>query len=137
MAVELAGEQALRWAVAARIRIFAGCLLLCIAGCASTPQRAAQSTVGCAEVVLAALPAGLTNPEKHCLASAGIATHCSRFEAWLLGYGKEIRDVFGDGDSSWEDLDANRIGRRCAATHDGPDALIECCQQAREALHLR
>lgn len=122
--------QTLRCAVAARIRNFTSCLLLCIAGCASTPQRAAPSAVGCAEAVLATLPAGLTDPEKHCVASAGIAMHCSRFEAWLAGYGKEIRDAFGDGDASWADLHADRIGRRCAATQDRPDALIECCRQA-------
>jgi hypothetical protein len=127
------GGRALRWAVAARIRICMGCLLLCITGCASPPQRAAPSTVGCAEAVLATLPAGLTDPEKHCVASAGIAVHCSQFEAWLAGYGKEIRDAFGDGDASWADLDANRIGRRCAATHDTPEALIECCRQALPA----
>lgn len=107
-----------------------GCLLLCIAGCASTAQRAAPSTVSCAEVVLAALPAGLTDPEKHCVASAGIAMRCSGFEAWLLGYSKEIRDAFGEDDASWDDLGANRTGRRCAATRPGPDALIDCCRQA-------
>ena len=58
---------------------------------------------------------------------------CSRFEAWLAGFGKEIRDAVGDGDASWQDLDADRIGRRCAATHDGPDAQIECCRQALPA----
>ena len=117
----------------ARINVLAGGLMLCIAGCTSMPQRAAPSTVGCAQVVLDALPAGLTDPEKHCVASAGIANHCSRFEAWLLGYAKEIRDAFGDGDASLADLDADRIGRRCAATHDRPDALIGCCQQTLQS----
>jgi hypothetical protein len=41
-----------------------------MAGCASTPQRAGLSTVGCAEAVLATLPAGLTDAEKHCVALA-------------------------------------------------------------------
>lgn len=76
------------------------------------------------------LPGGLTDPEKHCLASAGIVRQCSRFEAWLAGWGKEIRDAFGPGDASWEDLRADRAGRHCASMHDETDALIECCRQA-------
>ena len=80
-----------------------------------------------------ALPAGLTDPEKHCVASAGIATHCSQFEAWLLGYAKELRDAFDDGDASLEDLVADRVGRRCAAAQAGPEALIECCRQSLPA----
>jgi hypothetical protein len=128
--------HALRCAVAARIGIWTICLLLGLAGCASTPERAAQSSVGCAKAVVAALPAGLTDPEKHCVASAGIAVRCSRFEAWLAGWGKEIEDTFGHGDASWEDLGADRMGRRCASTHNEPDALIECCRQALTARDL-
>jgi len=103
-------------------------LLPCLAGCVSAPDRAAQSTVACAEAVVTALPAGLTDPEKHCLASAGIVQRCSRFEAWLAGWGKEVEDAFNDGDASWEDLVADRAGRRCASSHDGTDALLECCR---------
>jgi len=80
--------------------------------------------------VVATLPAGLTDPEKHCLASAGIVQRCSRFEAWLAGWGKEIEDAFGRGDASWADLVADRAGRRCAATHEGPEALLACCRDA-------
>ena len=79
------------------------------------------------------MPAGLTDPEKHCVASAGIAMHCSRFEAWLLGYGKELRDALGSGDAAWADVGANRIGRRCAAIHVTPDALIDCCRRSLPA----
>jgi hypothetical protein len=92
-----------------------------------------MSTVGCARAVVAALPAGLTDPEKHCVASAGIVQHCSRFEAWLAGWGKEVQDTFGHGDASREDLIADRAGRRCASTHDSPDELIECCRRALAA----
>jgi len=115
-----------------RTRTWTGCLLLCLAGCTSTPpERAAESTVGCVAAVVAALPVGLTDPEKHCVASGGIVQRCSRFEAWLAGWGKEIEDAFRHGDASWEDLVADRAGRRCAtATLDGNDALIECCRQA-------
>ncbi|MCJ7453192.1 MAG: hypothetical protein MUO39_12060 [Steroidobacteraceae bacterium] len=119
--------------MAVRIGIWTGCLLLVLAGCTSTSQRAAPSTVGCAEAVVATLPAGLTDPEKHCVASASIVQRCSRLEAWLAGWGKEVQDAFGDGDASWDDLAANRIGRRCASTGDGTDALIECCRQALAA----
>jgi hypothetical protein len=116
--------------VAARIAIPATCLLLCLAGCASGPQRPATSSVGCAQAVVARLPPGLTDAELHCVASAGIARQCSPLEAWLAGWGKEARDALGGGDASREDLDANRIGRRCAPGPGGPDALIECCRQA-------
>lgn len=79
---------------------------------------------------MAALPSGLTDPEKHCVASAGIVRYCSRFEAWLAGWGKELQDAAGGGDASWEDLVADRAGRRCASNHAGADAVIDCCQQA-------
>lgn len=119
--------------MAVRIGFWTGCLLLALAGCASTPERPAASTVGCADAVVATLPAGLTDPEKHCVASAGIVQRCGRFEAWLAGWGKEVQDAFGDGDASWDDLAANRIGRRCASAGDGTDALIDCCRQALAA----
>lgn len=113
--------------------ISAACLVvLGLAGCAASPERAAPSTVGCAQAVVAALPPGLDDPEKHCLASAGIALRCSRFEAWLAGWGKEARDAFDGGDPSREDLEANRIGRRCA-NHAGDavdgGAMLECCRR--------
>jgi hypothetical protein len=79
---------------------------------------------------VAALPGGLTDTEKHCVASAGITQRCSRFEAWLAGWAKEIEDTFSHGDASWDDLDADRMGRRCASTHDEPGALVECCRRA-------
>lgn len=118
--------------MAVRIGTWAGGLLLCLAGCASNPERPAVSTVGCAEAVVAALPAGLTDPERHCVVSAGIAQRCSRFEAWLAGWGKEVRDAFGHGDASWADLQADRAGRRCAAAEGGTDALVDCCRQVLE-----
>jgi hypothetical protein len=92
----------------------------------------APSTVGCAQAVVAALPPGLTDPEKHCLASAGIALRCSRLEAWLAGWGKEAGDALGGGDPSLEDVEANRIGRRCAdgAGETGDTgALLACCRR--------
>jgi hypothetical protein len=103
-----------------------------LAGCAASPERPAPSTVGCAQAVVAALPPGLNDPEKHCLASAGIAVRCSQFEAWLAGWGKEARDALGGGDASREDVEANRSGRRCA-DHAGETVdtgvLLECCRR--------
>jgi hypothetical protein len=104
-------------------------LALASAGCAGNPERPATSSVECARAVVAALPPGLSDPEKHCLASAGIAHHCSPFEAWLAGWGKEMQDAFGGGDASSEDLDDDRRGRHCALQGDDPDAWLQCCRE--------
>jgi hypothetical protein len=100
-----------------------------LSGCAASPERTAPSTVGCAGAVVAALPPGLDDPEKHCLASAGIALQCSRFEAWLAGWGKEARDALGGGDASLDDLESDRIGRRCARDAGASESLLECCRR--------
>jgi len=116
--------------VKVKLVIHAACLgMVGLAGCAASPERPAPSTVGCAEAVVAALPPGLDDLEKHCVASAGIALQCSRFEAWLAGWGKEAGDALGGGDASREDVEANRIGRRCAAAAGDADALLDCCRQ--------
>jgi hypothetical protein len=104
--------------------------LLLLAGCATGPERPAASTVGCARAVVAALPPGSSDLEQHCLASAGIASRCSPSEAWLAGWGKELQDALGGGDASRRDLDANRHGRQCAAEHEAPEALADCCRRA-------
>jgi len=103
-------------------------LALASAGCAGNPQRAADSSLECARAVVAALPPGLSDPEKHCLASAGIADRCSLFEAWLAGWGKELQDAFGGGDASFADLADDRRGRHCARHGDHPDAWLQCCR---------
>lgn len=101
-----------------------------LGACASPPQRPAASTLGCAQAVVDALPPGLTDPEKHCLASAGIARQCSRFESWLAAWGKEVQDALGPGDAAREDLVADRLGRRCASQPVPEDELFECCRRA-------
>jgi hypothetical protein len=111
----------------------ASALLLLLAGCATGPERPAASTVGCAQAVVATLPPGLNDLEKHCLASAGIAQRCSPSEAWFAGWGKELQDALGGGDASRRDLDANRLGRQCAADHAAPEALADCCRRALAA----
>jgi hypothetical protein len=103
-------------------------LALSAAGCSSAPERPAASSRGCAEAVVAALPAGLTDTEQHCLASAGITQRCSRIEAWAAGWGKEIQDSLGAGDPSRRDLAANRRGRGCAAAGRTTDELLACCR---------
>ena len=108
-------------------------LALCLAGCAGHPQRPAESTLECARAVVAQLPPGLTDPEKHCLASAGIVLQCSRFEAWLAGWGKEVQDAFDGGDASLADLAADRLGRRCARQTGEPDGLLRCCREGLTA----
>jgi hypothetical protein len=124
-----ARRDALSWGVNAKPAIPTGLAALLLAGCAASPERPAASTVGCAEAVVAALPTGLDDLQKHCLASAGITLQCSRFEAWLAGWGKEARDAMGGGDASREDVLANRIGRGCAVIGRDTDALLDCCRQ--------
>jgi len=104
-------------------------VMIALSGCAASPERPSASTVGCAEAVVAGLPPGLDDREKHCLASAGIALQCSRFESWLAGWGKEMGDALGEGDASREDVDANRIGRRCADGARDVAALLDCCRR--------
>jgi len=113
------------------LRAPAAALLLALAGagCAGHPERPATSSLECARAVVAALPPGLSDPEKHCLASAGIASRCSPFEAWLAGWGKELRDALGGGDASFDDVAENRRGRHCAGTGDDPDAWLQCCRE--------
>jgi hypothetical protein len=104
-------------------------LALASAGCAGNPGRPATSSLECARAVVAALPPGLSDPEKHCLASAGIAHRCSPFEAWLAGWSKELQDAFGGGDASFADLEDDRRGRDCARRSDAPDAWLQCCRE--------
>jgi hypothetical protein len=104
-------------------------LALASAGCAGNPERPADSSLECARAVVAALPPGLSDPEKHCLASAGIARQCSAFEAWLAGWGKEVQDAFSGGYASFSDLEDDRRGRHCARQSDDPDAWPQCCRE--------
>lgn len=104
-------------------------LALAGAGCAGNPERPAPSSLECARAVVAALPSGLSDPEKHCLASAGIARQCSPFEAWLAGWGKELRDALDGGDASYADLEDDRRGRDCARRSGDPDSWLPCCRE--------
>lgn len=110
--------------------VLAGTLLAASAACTTQQARPARSTVGCAEAVVGQLPPALTDPEKHCLASALMVQQCSRAEAWLAGWGKEAADAFGAGDADWDDLRADRLGRDCAAADDDAAELLACCRRA-------
>lgn len=105
-------------------------LLVGLSGCASAPDRPATSTVDCAQAIVDALPPGLTDPEKHCLASAGIARQCSPFEAWLAAWGKEVQDAMGHGDAALEDIQADRFGRQCASQPGDAGEMLACCRRA-------
>ena len=67
---------------------------------------------------------------KHCVASALIARQCSVAEAALAGMGKELKDVFTAGNSSWADWRYDRKGMRCARHAGEENSLSSCC--ARE-----
>jgi len=108
--------------------VTAAWLVLGLAACATSPERPAASTAGCARAVVEQLPPGLDDRDKHCVAAAEIARQCSAFESWLAGWGKEARDLFGHGDPSLEDLRADRVGRQCASVAGGPDTVLECCR---------
>lgn len=77
--------------------------------------------------VRAELPEGIGDRRAHCLAAGGIARRCSVAEAWMAGWGKELRDLFGPGDASSADLGANAAGRRCARELKGGQTLAHCC----------
>jgi len=74
-----------------------------------------------------ALPAALSDDEKHCVASGWIARHCSVAEASLAGAGKEVKDMFTAGDASWADWRADRRGVKCARGAVDDEAVVACC----------
>jgi hypothetical protein len=79
-----------------------------------------------------ALPPGLPDKQAHCLAAGGIATRCSAWEARLAGIGKEFSDLFGRGDPSWADWQADRAGLNCAKRAQNSQELTECCALMRQ-----
>ena len=65
--------------------------------------------------------------DKHCMAAAFIARHCSVTEAALASLGKELQDLFTSGDAQWADVRADQRGLRCARSANGDAAIVECC----------
>jgi hypothetical protein len=105
-------------------------LMLTLVGCASQAERPTTSSYGCMVAERDALPAGLSDDQKHCVASGLIARHCSVSEANMAGLGKELQDLFTGGDASWADWKMDRVGMSCA--HDAPsdEAVVQCCATA-------
>lgn len=68
-----------------------------------------------------------SDTEAHCIAAGLIAWYCSSTEAWMGGYGKELRDLFSRGDAQWRDLKSARRGIRCARLATTQLDLVECC----------
>jgi hypothetical protein len=101
---------------------------LLLAACAASP-RAPESW--CMQRAVDALSLeGVSDPRRHCLASAAIAIRCGAGSAFAAGYAKEIADIFGPGDASAADLSANAAGRECAQRSADQQALAACCGQA-------
>lgn len=107
--------------------------ILACAGCAPAPTRPAVSTLGCATAIVRELPPGLTDKVQHCVATALIARHCSRPEAWLAAAGKEMSDLFGAGDAEWADWRADREGLKCERTGGSEARIGECCEESLQA----
>jgi hypothetical protein len=105
-------------------------LLAVLTGCASTAARPAKSSYGCMEAAIAnKLPADLPDKHAHCLASGLIARYCSQSEAYLAGFGKELRDLFGSGDAEWRDWRADRVGIACAREAGNDADIASCCSE--------
>jgi len=110
----------------------------CAALCACVPLagrelRAADSSVGCMQKVRdERLPIGLSDDMKHCLAAGLIARYCSRGEAWMASWGKEIEDLFGPGDAQWRDIHADRRGVTCARAASSDAQLRVCCEASQD-----
>jgi hypothetical protein len=106
------------------------CLVLCACvPLAGRELRAADSSLGCMQRVRdEMLPAGMDDETKHCVAAGMIARYCSRAEAWMASYGKEIEDAFGHGDAQWSDIQADRRGVTCARAASSDEQLRQCCE---------
>ena len=103
-------------------------LMALSAGCATNPERPAQSSAGCVETVIARdLPAHLKDKLAHCVAGGLIARYCSPAEARLAGVAKEVRDLFTGGDVELADVQATFAGVQCAESASELTELEACC----------
>ena len=107
--------------------------LLVLALCACVPlagreSRAAKSSLSCMQHVRdEKIPPGLDDDMKHCMAAGLIARYCSRSEAWMASYGKELKDFFGPGDAQWRDLQRDKRGMKCAREAKSDEDVQQCC----------
>ena len=102
-------------------------LAAALASCASQVPRSEPSTLGCARAEVRKVPEHLDDGQKHCMAAGLIARHCSAGEAWLVGAGKELRDVVTAGDASWADWQQDRRGVKCSRGAEDDAAIERCC----------
>lgn len=75
------------------------------------------------------VPEGLPEQRAHCLAAGLIARYCSTGEAYLAGAGKELRDLLGKGEATWDDWRADRAGIDCARSASDDAAVAQCCAE--------
>lgn len=110
---------------------FFGVLALCLAACAplaGRESRAAKSSLSCMQHIRdEKLPPRIDDDMKHCVAAGLIARYCSRSEAWMASYGKELKDLFGPGDAQWRDIQADRRGIGCARSASSDADVQQCC----------
>ncbi len=115
-------------------------LLALAASCATAPgvERLRHSSLGCMrEVVAAKIPRGISDKRAHCLAAGFIARYCSRPEAHVASWGKELMDLLdGSGDFEWSDLAADRLGIHCERSAGSDAALERCCVAELREHHL-
>lgn len=103
-----------------------------LSGCAAQATRPSSSPLACMRAEVQALPQGLSDDEKHCVASGLITRHCSSVEAWVAGAGKELQDAFTGGDASWADWRSDGRGRQCGRTAADDQAVLACCRTKQQ-----
>ena len=103
------------------------CLLFLLTACSSVQPRPAQSSYGCMQAVRAQLPADANDKRLHCLATVQITRQCSISEAYLAGIGKELSDLFGNGDAEWAEWQADRAGVSCGRAQNSMEDIQACC----------
>lgn len=115
-------------------------VLALAASCATAPgvDRLRPSSLGCMrEVVATKLPPRISDKHAHCLAAGFIARYCSRPEAYVASWGKEVSDLFnGSNDFEWADLEADRLGIRCERAAHSDAAVERCCVAELRKHHL-
>jgi hypothetical protein len=108
-------------------------LLTMLAACVHSsqrPPRLAHSTLACARTVVAQkVPRHVRDKVAHCRAAGFIARYCSVPEAYLAGAGKEVLDLFSNGDAEWADWRADRVGIQCDRGATSDEAIAACCTE--------
>lgn len=134
------GRGRAAWVALALRRGLAVAVLALGTSCATAPgvERLHHSSLGCMrEVVATKVPRHISDKHAHCLAAGLIARYCSRPEAYVASWGKELTDlVDGSDDFEWADLEADRLGIACERTAGSDQALERCCVSELRRHHL-